>query len=259
MAEGSNNREIPQIRISRSGKASETRVTPVNQSVSDGVPAERPRIRGILSAVEVQQGLERAAQELEERYRRGEEPRIKRVGLVIESDRRWESQLNAAAREQRLLTCVLTSFENALRSMEVYNPELDSQAQLIQEVRDLFLPDGSGVDPVPALDRLTRNRASRNVRFEMVNFQSALDALLEGKAVVHGHSGHMVFIQRLEARRNPESGQDQVGVRVVDPLQQVVKSRFVPLSDLAREEGFYRAFSIAPSVPSRIRIPPRPR
>lgn len=191
--------------------------------------------------------------ELEEKYKQGEEPRV-RSGLFLESDRTWVTQLTDVARERRILTCAIASFQNALRSLGAYNQETDSQEQLVHEVEDLFR-EGGGSE-ITALDRLVRNRAAKGMQMHVVNFQGAMEALLDGKVAVHGNAGHMVFLQRVEARKNPQTQEIEIGVRKIDPLQQVVRSEFTPLRELAREVPTYRVFSISqPS--SRLRLPTR--
>lgn len=67
----------------------------------------------------------------------------------------------------------------------------------------------------------------------------------------------MVLLTGLQGRRDPTTGEIEVGVRKVDPLQEQdrVCSKFVPLATLEQEEQFYRILFVQP--PPRLKLPQR--
>lgn len=218
--------------------------------MSDNSSAER----GIrLSKADVPQHIQRRLQyvkDLEEHFKLGQEKRISQ-GIYLESDHSWKNQWEQVE-GPFLWRCVLASLGNALKCQGCYHPEEDSQQHMVDEVKDLFGPRGT-LESGPALERLSRNRSSRGIRLVITDFMQTMAALLDSKVALHGDKGHMVLLRRIEANKM-ENGEVVIGVRKVDPLAGVVRSQFEPLSQLAKEEGFYRTLSIEKP---RIQFPPR--
>lgn len=235
--------ERPRIILKRNQAVPAQAAKEIPDQQSQAADARPARHYNLATLAERQAQRERYAANLEDRFRRGEEPRVRR-NLYVESDRTWVNQLNSLVGDQRLFACVVASLRNVLRQSGIYDETRDSEVQMVQEVRDLF--EAAGVQTDAALARLAGNRRDRGVQVDVANFQQAAEALLDGRGVMHGNGAHMVFLHRVTARQVDQSGQPTLGVNRVDPFAPVVRSEFLPLRDLAKEDPFYRVISIAP-------------